>query len=180
MPKGCAHEGCGKDHYAKGWCINHYMWWFRRGDVPYASPEHQPVAPLDRFMRYVEKAPGGCWLWTGHTDANGYGRFKAPDGRSVGAYRWAYETLVGGVPDGLHLDHLCRVRRCVNPAHLEPVTCRVNMMRGETFQAANARKTHCPQGHEYTPENTMWITNKPGYKGRRCRICARKRGRKRR
>ena len=180
MSSGCAHDGCGKDHYAKGWCINHYMQWFRRGEVPYASPELQPQSPLDRFMSYVDRSPGTCWLWTGSINRGGYGRFKAPAGRSVLAHRWAYERFIGPIPEGLELDHLCRVRHCVNPYHLEPVTTRENMMRGDTFQSANARKTHCPQGHEYTPENTMWITNKPGYKGRRCRICNRERGRKRR
>jgi hypothetical protein len=76
---------------------------------------------------------------------------------------------VGKIPEGLQIDHLCRVRECANPAHLEAVTCRENLLRGDTVTAHNANKTHCVNGHEYTPENTA-IT-RDGC--RRCRICHR-------
>lgn len=70
------------------------------------------------------------------------------------AHRYAWITLVGEIPAGLHIDHLCRNKVCVNPDHLEPVTPRVNVLRGYSMVAANARATHCTHGHEFTPENT--------------------------
>lgn len=83
------------------------------------------------------------------------------------AHRVAYELLIGPIAAGLELDHLCRTHACVNPAHLEPVTGQVNLLRGVGFPATNAAKTHCPQGHEYTAENTYW--SKKGQRG--CRAC---------
>jgi hypothetical protein len=79
-----------------------------------------------------------------------------------------YELLVGPVGADLTLDHLCRNRACVNPDHLEPVTIAVNVLRGESPPARNARKTHCPQGHEYTPDNTYY--NQKGW--RACATCS--------
>lgn len=109
---------------------------------------------------------GPCWLWTagtnGLTERNGYGRIWVVD-RDVLAHRWSYEALVGPIPEGLELDHLCRVHLCVRPSHLEPVTTRVNNLRGTSVAAVNALKTHCPQGHE--------LVLKPGYARRECPIC---------
>lgn len=105
----------------------------------------------ERFFAKVEKGTD-CWLWTGAHDKHGYGCF-APDGRRAGprkltrAHRFAYELLVGPIPEGLTLDHLCRVPACVNPAHLEPVTLRENILRGEAPSAKQARRTHCIHGH---------------------------------
>ena len=92
-----------------------------------------------------------CWLWTAGVNASGYGKFgREPTGPEL-AHRVAYELLVGPIPDGLVLDHLCRVRICVNPAHLEPVTS------GENTRRACRGRTHCKRGHEFTPENTyIW------------------------
>lgn len=92
-----------------------------------------------------------CWLWAGFKAPNGYGQVYAPGyGRSPQrAHRVIYEALVGLIPQGLVLDHLCRVRCCVNPEHLEPVTLKANILRGEGLSAKNANKTHCPQGHAY-------------------------------
>ena len=105
----------------------------------------------ERFWSKVDKdGPGGCWLWTASQNGYGYGKFKAPHA-FVASHRYAYELLVGPIPDGLQIDHLCRNRACVNPAHLEPVTQRVNLMRGNTLASINARKTHCIRGHEFTP-----------------------------
>ena len=121
----------------------------------------------ERFdAKWIPEPNTGCWLWVGTTSPNGYGRFWSK-GRLAYAHRHAYERWVGPIPDGLQLDHLCRVRCCVNPGHLEAVTCRENLLRGETFQAANAAKTHCIRGHEFTPENTH--VRKGG--GRDCRTC---------
>jgi len=112
-----------------------------------------------------------CWTWKG-TTLNGYGTFY--DGKkSVFAHRQSYELIKGNIPDGLQLDHLCRNRLCVNPEHLEPVTCKENINRGNTGD--NQRdKTHCPQGHPYSGEN-LRITSL-GY--RECRICSREKLRK--
>lgn len=105
----------------------------------------------DRFWSKVNKTET-CWLWTGALGRNGYGQFFW-DGQARAAHRLAYEDLVGPIPKGLQLDHLCRVRHCVNPAHLEPVTARENMLRGESLQAHNAKKELCPKcGGPYSPE----------------------------
>lgn len=86
----------------------------------------------------------GCWEWVGNTDSQGYGRLTNRATRKMaGAHRFMYERLVGPVPAGLTLDHLCRNRACCNPSHLEPVTHRENALRGVSFAAVNARKTHC-------------------------------------
>ena len=91
----------------------------------------------ERFWSKVDKdGPGGCWVWMAGRSAQGYGRFWI-DGDTRAAYRVAYEVLVGPVPDGLQLDHLCRNRACVNPGHLEPVTVVTNVMRGVSFAAEN-------------------------------------------
>lgn len=123
-----------------------------------------------RFWNKVSIDPSGCWRWTGAHIANGYGHFSL-QGKRVGAHRVAYEALVGPIPDGLHIDHLCRVRDCVNPAHLEAVTCRENVRRGTAPDVArrrHARRTHCKRGHEYTQENTIVRAD-----GRECRECRR-------
>ena len=124
-----------------------------------------------RFMSKVGKTDE-CWLWTASKSHDGYGRFWL-GGKVRYAHCVAYEWLVGPVPEGLSLDHLCRVRHCVNPDHLEPVTSGENSRRGNTGQN-NASKTHCPQGHEYNEENTTMD------RGRRyCRTCQRDRARER-
>ena len=107
------------------------------------------IPVLDRFWAKVQQTES-CWLWTAARDHRGYGEFRVelPPARPAKAHRFAYETLIGPIPDGLELDHLCRVRNCVNPEHLEPVTGRVNTLRGESPAAQNARKTHCVRGHE--------------------------------
>lgn len=133
-----------------------------------------------RFWNKVSPDPvTGCWLWTAYTTPKGYGQFGV-GGRTRIAHRLVYEVLVGEILDGLVTDHLCRVRCCVNPAHIEPVTNQENVLRGLGPTAANARKAHCKRGHEFTSENTY-----RDRKGRRCRTCgreslARKQGERRR
>lgn len=113
-----------------------------------------------------------CWLFGGNISNFGYGIVYAYlDGKkkTYRAHRVMYEAMVGEIPEGLVLDHLCRVRSCINPKHLEPVTSRENILRGVNLAAQNLRKTHCKVGHEFTPENTYL---KP--KGRECLICHRR------
>lgn len=116
-----------------------------------------------RFWAKVDKrAPEGCWLWAAST-ANGYGQFVI-NKRHFCAHRVAYMLLVGPIPDGLQLDHLCRIPLCVNPSHLEPVTQKENTLRGLRGRMV----THCPVGHIYDDVNTYV------HKGRRnCRTCGR-------
>jgi hypothetical protein len=123
-----------------------------------------------RFWDKVKVDGGsGCWLWTAYTSRKGYGQLRLGS-KDCLAHRVAYEALVGEIPEGLQCDHLCRIRRCVNPEHLEPVTSRENTLRGDTVAARNAAKTHCPIGHEFSEENTRVLKG-----GRReCRACHRR------
>lgn len=127
----------------------------------------------DRFWNKVQPEPNsGCWLWTAST-TGGYGMFGLSKGTIRRAHIIAYITLVGDVPAGLQLDHLCRTRECCNPLHLEPVTQRENLIRGNGFAGRAARVTHCPKGHPYDEKNTRWYKNQHGYESRGCRECNR-------
>lgn len=119
----------------------------------------KPVSEF--FYRHILKT-GTCWLWTGRIYPNGYGQFHART-KVVYAHRWSYEFHVGPIPQGKELDHICRVRHCVRPGHLEAVTHRENVRRG------NAVKNHCIHGHAYNKQN-MWL-DKHGWK--HCRACNR-------
>ena len=129
-------------------------------------------SPLaQRFMSEVTVTSDECWMWAGRLDKDGYGLFRVA-GRDVRAYAFAYEMWIGSVPEGLEIDHTCRYRACVNPAHLEAVTHRENVLRGNNPFARNARKTHCPQGHPYDEANTLVYNG-----GRYCRACGAERAR---
>lgn len=117
--------------------------------------------PAMRFWSKVDKsgpipdfAPhlGNCWLWTACRQSDGYARFRVNDKKTVQAHRWAWERERGRILEGLHMDHLCRVRSCVNPAHLEPVTCRENILRGFGFPAVQHRARLAQAGPETTKE----------------------------
>lgn len=137
----------------------HYQRWRRRGD-PLAANKHRTFHKKFGHVRPRWQ----CWIWAGRLDPQGYGRHSWDL-----AHRVAYERFMGPIPDGLTLDHLCRTPACVNPWHLEPVTLRENLLRGDTFQARNAAKTHCKRGHPFDEENT-YITP-AGW--RSCRSCRR-------
>lgn len=130
------------------------------------------------LSRFLDKASltGACWEWQAYRNADGYGQFRVGT-QTCRAHRVSYEHFVGPIPEGLQLDHLCRNRGCVRPSHLEPVTGQENVVRGDgptLLQERNVATTHCPAGHEYTPENThMWS----GW--RYCRQCRRDRDRER-
>lgn len=127
------------------------------------------MSARERFWGFVNTdGPLGCWLWTGSQSDNGYGSFTDDGRRTVSAHRFSFEMHVGPIPDDLVIDHLCRVHHCVNPDHLEAVTIRVNTLRGIGPTAINARKMHCVNGHEFTPENTYIA---PGRGSRHCRTC---------
>lgn len=119
-------------------------------------------------------AQTGCWIWVGGITRKGYGRVCPPGRRgSIHAHRCVYELVVGVVPKQLDMDHLCRVRACVNPSHLEPVTRRENILRGESFAAIKSANTHCPQGHPYEGTNLRVRPDNV----RICRACNRNKAR---
>ncbi len=139
---------------------------------------------IDRLMERVDTAGpvpaerpdlGPCWLWTGPLTKGGYGTFTVRGVRG-NAHRMLYIEMVGPVPRHLDVDHLCRVRRCVNPAHMEPVTRSENLRRGRLGEVNRARanaRTHCVNGHALTEDNTY----RPPGRGRACRTCLRAAGR---
>lgn len=141
-----------------------------------SESEGGPVSEKDQARFWAKVAlpnDNGCMLWSGAPNRAGYGRFWL-DGKNVLAHRLSYRLAHGPIPNGLVIDHVrdrgCRHRHCVAPDHLEAVTDAENIRRGDTG-ANNASKTHCPQGHPYSAENThLHITG-----SRRCRECGRQR-----
>lgn len=155
----CSLSNCAQSHDSRGYCKKHARL-VRLG----RDPETPPITMGDRILSHVEFRDG-CWIWTGKISTKGYGQYGK---RSLLAHRASYETFVGPIPSGLTIDHLCATKACVNPAHLEPVTLRENCRRRDIYYGIGSAKTHCPQGHEYTAENTY--VNKTNQ--RHCRKCA--------
>lgn len=167
----CTVDGCGKRRVGRGFCRTHYMRWKRNGD-PLATPRFCTLE--ERFWRYVEISETSCWEWTGALH-RGYGAFTVSQRPTVTvkAHRFAYSMLVGPIPHGLTLDHLCRNKRCVHPLHLEPVTMRVNVLRNDGPIAKNAAKTHCKHGHAFNAANTYIYRTGRRKGARKCRTCER-------
>ena len=141
-----------------------------------------------RFDSHVAEGPtppgmsDPCWLWTGARQPSGYAQFQVGgrlNKRHVGVHRWNYERFVAEVPEGYEVDHLCRVRHCVNPWHLEAVPGRVNNARSDSPSAINARRVLCTRGlHELAGDNVL---SPPSFKGgRACRACRNENQRRRR
>ena len=127
------------------------------------KPYARGLPVMERIERWIVRLPeSGCWLWEGACTHDGYATLTV-DGRTITAHRYVYEQMIGAIPAGLSLDHLCRVRCCVNPAHLEPVPIRENIQRG-----GHSLKTHCANGHLLAPPNLY-----PAKRGGRvCKACA--------
>lgn len=121
-----------------------------------------------RILKWSRRI-GSCWFWFGAVDGCNYGIINIKR-KVYRAHILAYISYRSPVPEGLELDHLCNNRFCVNPYHLEAVTHKVNVLRGNSFSALNILKTRCPKGHEYSEENTYWSTRKTN-KGRTCKTC---------
>jgi hypothetical protein len=177
--EGCSVTGCERPHKSGALCSMHYQRLLRYGD-PAIKKHPVGVPETERFwMKVVKAGPvsewrprlGPCWIWIGSSNREGYGNFWAQTGRCVKAHRWAYEKLVGPIPEGLYIDHLCHRPGCVNPAHLEPVTNGENVRRGNHWARTI---THCPSGHPYDEANVYIERGR-----RRCRTCRRERQQRR-
>lgn len=154
----CSVKDCERDAVARTLCPACYMRAKKRGTLP----------PKQRRPLPFTLTPNGCWEWRGRSDT-GYG--AAGWNGEVNAHRSMYRLMLGPIPPGMELDHLCRNRACCNPDHLEVVTHRENVLRGDSPAAHHARQTHCVNGHEFTPDNIY----SPPRGGRQCRACKRER-----
>lgn len=124
---------------------------------------------LQRFnAKYIPEPNSGCWLWTAAIDRDGYAVLDTTVGHY--AHRYSYTHFKGPIPEGYQIDHLCKTRGCVNPDHLEAVTLTENVNRSSNYIALNRKKTHCPRGHEFTPENTYFNPKGKGF-NRACINC---------
>jgi hypothetical protein len=129
---------------------------------------------MDKFV--VPEPNSGCWIWLGalRSKRSGYGSYHF-EGKQYATHILAYKLLKGSYAANLQLDHLCRIRCCCNPDHLEPVTAKINLLRGESPAAKNSKKTHCPKGHPFTADNLVNLRTGE----RSCRTCTNDRARER-
>jgi hypothetical protein len=173
----CSVNGCKIPIHAKGWCRSHYMRWWRYGDPLTPLKFIRGLSVADRFWSKVDRS-GECWIWTGSLVGGGYGMYSISQNEHQIAHRFAWESVNGPIPEGLELDHTCHSRdaacvggeaclhrRCVRPAHLEPVTPAENNRRTMPYRVV---KTNCRNGHEFIPQNTGRDQNGHRY----CRTCS--------
>ncbi len=173
----CLAESCDRPAFARSLCHKHYKYQLRNKAPlpPKVQRQPRPKVPLfERLMQRINQSGplpdnkpelGPCWLWEGCVASNGYGVINdgGTPAKRVSTHIVAYEAHKGPVAKGLEVDHLCFVRRCCNPAHLEAVTPRINNLRSNSISAQNARKTLCKRGHTLLP--------KPGSHKRFCPTC---------
>lgn len=175
----CYFEGCNKKRHIRGLCVGHYRQWKRGNPLkPLRFKRTRNTQPCIRFTEQPCSNPdltGPCHVFSGSISPDGYGHVNA-DGKIVGVHRYVWELEYGAIIDGLVIDHACRNRACCNVNHLRLVTKHQNSTENVvgSFWQLNKAKTHCPQGHEYTVENTA-------YTGRRryCKACKREKQRQR-
>lgn len=166
----CSILDCDSKVYARNLCRRHYnRWWARQGRPEGRTQRVPPITGrtiAERMWAMIERDADGCWIWRGALKpGSGYGCLTV-DKKVVYSHRVMYELLVEPIPEGLTIDHLCRVRACCNPSHLEPVTMLENVRR-----APRSQTTHCPQGHPYDEQNTyVWQGHRYC---RACRACRR-------
>lgn len=133
----------------------------------------------DRFFDKVYMSLDGHWYWIGASTGSGYGHIQDAEQRRMrGAHEISFELHGGVIPPGKEIDHTCRIRLCVNPRHLRPLTHRANVLGGTGPISANAQKTHCLRGHEFDEANTK-TSMRDGHPRRLCRKCAQAREKKR-
>ncbi len=180
----CTFPDCGRKHGAKGLCAAHARQCRKGVGLTPLYTLRRPPGPTPRILYdevpcLVPNLEGSCHVFRGGKTAAGYGRVSIND-KECYSHRYVWERDVGPIPEGLEIDHRCRNRACCNVKHLRAVTHKVNLTEnsvGACWQI-HAAKTHCPQGHPYSPENTRLYKNKRGWNCRSCRTCTRARNRK--
>jgi len=168
--KTCLIYRCLKSAGSLGLCSAHRSTFYRHGNPFEKTRKVFLGTNKNRFLKNVKKTKS-CWIWVSHKSTGGYGTFyvwKTAEnkGGSKLAHRWAFENWVSPIPKGLEIDHICKIRNCVNPKHLRIVSHLENMHASNTLASLNSNKTHCPNGHKYEAPNILWDKN-----SRKCKIC---------
>ena len=175
----CSFDGCERKHESRGFCAAHALQLRRGKAITPLEIRERYDSHEDSFYAKIQRVPcGGCWLWIAATDPDGYG-FHHSELSTKRAHRYSFWLHNGYLTEGLMVRHLCHNPCCVNPDHLEEGTAKDN--RRDAIQAGraslgdehyNSKKTHCPQGHEYTEDNVYLIqTRANARKSRTCKIC---------